>query len=239
MKITVAACQQPLQEPLSEATVKLLLERKADFICLPEHYPLRKEIGTLAEAAADYERRKQYLSGLSLELATVVVGGTLTEKTESGFYNTCYVFDRGKEVGFYRKINPTPREVAAGVLRGDEFKMFLIRDLRVGVLICADVLDMRSFEELASLQCQIAFIPTASPLRAGESIEEKFERDRTIFIEGARKMKCPVVKTCGIGTTFGHPIQGRSLIATPQAIVARAEPHQEDQQLVLVAELSL
>jgi predicted amidohydrolase len=219
--------------------LKLLQEKKTDFVCLPEHYPLKKELRTLAEAAADYEERKQYLSDLSARMESVVVGGTLTETTTSGFYNTCYVFENGKEVGFYRKINPTPREMAAGVLRGDEFKMFLIRGLRVGVLICADVLEMRSFEELASLECQIAFVPTASPLRSGESIEEKFERDRTIFLEGARKMRCPLVKTCGIGTTFGHPLQGRSLIAIPDRIVVRAEPDQEEQKLVLFAELRI
>jgi predicted amidohydrolase len=239
MKITVAACQQPLHEPLSAATLKLLQEKQTDFVCLPEHYPLRKEIGSLTEAAADYDTRKQYLSGVSSAIQSVVVGGTITETASSGYYNTCYVFEEGKEVGFYRKINPTSREMAAGVLRGDEFKMFSIRGLRVGVLICADVLDMRSFEELASLECQVAFIPTASPLRSGESVEEKFKRDRAIFLEGARKMRCPLVKTCGVGTTFGHPIQGRSLIATPDRIIARAEPDQEDQQLILFAELTI
>ena len=239
MKVTVASCQQPLDQPLSASTLKLLKDKRADFIGLPEHYPLKKEFEALAEAAAHFDSRKQYLTELSAELQTVVVGGTLTEKTSSGFYNTCYVFESGNEVGFYRKMNPTPREIAAGVLRGEEFKMFLIRGLKIGVLICADVLEMRSFEELGLLQCQVAFIPTASPLREGESLDAKLERDRTIFLEGARKMNCPLVKTCGVGTTFGHPLQGRSLIATPNGIIARAEPDQENEQLVLFADLEI
>jgi hypothetical protein len=92
---------------------------------------------------------------------------------------------------------------------------------------------------MASLGCQITFAPTASPFRAGESLQEKYERDRTIFLEGARRMGCPIIKTCGAGTTFGHPIQGRSLIATPEKIIARAEPHQETSSLLLTAVLDV
>jgi predicted amidohydrolase len=236
-KMIVAACQQPLHEPLTKETLQTLRNSKAEFVGLPEHYPLPKEIRTLEEAASIFERRKEYLSDLSHKLKCVMVGGTLTEKTDRGFYNTCYVFDSGEEVGFYRKVHPTPREVEAGVLKGEEFKIFYVRNVKIGVLICADVLNLSSFDELASLQCQLTFIPTASPLRKGESIQDKLERDRSIFLEGSRKMNCPVVKTCGVGTTFGHPLQGRSLIATPEKIVARAEPDQENQQLLLITEL--
>jgi omega-amidase len=239
MKVRVAACQQALHEPISEETAQRLNDFRADFVCLPEHYPLAKEILDLPQAAARLEQRKAYLSELSRELPAVVIGGTLTERVENGFYNTCYVFDHGAEAGFYRKVHPTAGEVARGVLSGSEFKIFNLRGLKIGVLICADVLNIRSFEELSSLGCQITFIPTASPYREGESVEEKFERDRWIFLEGARKLGCPVVKTCGVGTTFGHRIQGRSLIATPEKIVARAEPHQEDQSLLLLAELEI
>lgn len=239
MKVRIVACQQPLHEELSEESLLQIRSWRADFVCLPEHYPLAQDIRDLQEAAARYAERKAYLAFLSEELHAVIVGGTLTEPVDNGYYNTCYVFEGGHEIGFYRKIHPTDREQAAGVLRGDELKVFDLRNLRVGVLICADVLSPRSFEELASRQCQITFIPTASPLREGDTVETKYERDRLIFLEGARIMNCPLVKTCGVGTTFGHPLQGRSLIATPQTIVARAEPHQEDSPLLLFAELEL
>ena len=239
MKVRVAACQQALHEPLSAETIDRLLVFQPQFVCLPEHYPLAKEITDLSQAAEKFEQRKFYLSELSRTLPSAVIGGTLTEQAANGFYNTCYVFDQGAQIGFYRKVNPTAGEVARGVLSGSEFKIFEIRGLRIGVLICADVLNERSFDELSSLDCQLTFIPTASPYREGESVETKFERDRAIFLEGARKLGCPVVKTCGVGTTFGHRIQGRSLIVTPEEIVARAEPAQEDQSLLLLAELQI
>jgi len=237
MKVRVAACQQNLQETLSEASISELQSFKPDFICLPEHYPLAAEIKNLQEAADRFAERKQYLSDVSSTLQTIVVGGTLTEPTADGYYNTCYVFDRGQEVGSYRKVNPTSREQSAGTLRGSEFKIFELAGLRVGVLICADVLFQESFEHLAALRCQLTFVPTASPYRPGESTEEKYQRDRSIFLEGARKMGCPIVKTCGVGTTFGHPIQGRSLITTTDDILIRAEPHQEQSSLILKAVL--
>lgn len=237
MKIRVAACQQPLHEPLSDALLEQL--HGLDFICLPEHYPLASEIRNLEEAASRFQQRKEYLSGLSAKLRAVVVGGTLTERTAGGYYNTCYLFEVGREIGSYRKVNPTPREMSAGVLRGDEFKAFEVRGLRVGVLICADVLNERSFDILRGLDCSITFVPTASPYRSTDTVEDKLERDRSIFLEGAKKMKCPIVKTCGVGTTFGHRLQGRSLIATPERILARAEPQQEDAPLLLTAELDI
>jgi len=238
-KVRVAACQQSLQEPISEKMLAELQTWKPDFVCLPEHYPLAAEIKNLEQAADRFPERKQHLKDLSRTLDTVVVGGTLTEPTEAGYYNTCYVFDRGDEAGFYRKVNPTSREQSAGTLRGSEFKIFELLGLRIGVLICADVLFTESFEQLAALRCQITFVPTASPYKPGESTAEKYERDHSIFLEGARKLNCPVIKTCGVGTTFGHRIQGRSLITTPEKILIRAEPHQEHSSLILTAELDL
>jgi len=239
MKIKVAACQQPLHESISAATLRQLQDFSPDFVCLPEHYPLAKEIQSISQAADFFPTRKQYLQTLSQELPTILIGGTLTERASDGFYNTCFVFERGREIGYYRKVYPTSREQEAGVLKGTEFKIFDLHGIRAGVLICADVLYERSFEEMASLGCQIVFVPTASPFRAGESVQDKFERDHSIFVEGARKLGCPVIKTCCVGTTFGHPVQGRSLIATPMGIVARAEPHQEQEGLVLFAQLEI
>jgi omega-amidase len=239
MKIRVAACQQALDQPLSEDQIAALRDYRPDFICLPEHYPLPKEVMSLQQAADLFETRKQYLQSLSLLVRTVWIGGTLTESTPKGFYNTCYIFDSGQEVGFYRKVNPTAREQEVGVLKGDEFKIFDLRGIRTGVLICADVLYENSFEEMSSLRCQIVFIPTASPYRAGESVDEKFSRDRSIFLEGARKLGCPVVKVCGVGDTFGHPIQGRSLIATPMGILKRAEPQEEQTSLIFLEEVDI
>lgn len=239
MKIRVAACQQPLHEELSVETLDQIKQAHPDFVCLPEHYPLLKTITNLKEAAALYLERKNYLAALSLRMDAVLVGGTLTEKTADGYYNTCYVFESGNEIGSYRKVHPTVRERAAGVLEGSEFKVFEIRGLRVGVLICADVLNAKSFDEMAAMKCQITFIPTASPFRPAESAEEKFERDRSIFLEGAKRMNCPLIKTCGVGTTFGHPIQGRSLIATPERIVARVRPDRENKNVLLIADLEI
>jgi omega-amidase len=239
MKARVAACQQTLKDPLSDAMISQLQEFNPHFVCLPEHYPLAEDIQNLEQAANRFPERKHYLSEISRNLDTVVIGGTLTEKTAGGYYNTCYVFDRGDEVGFYRKVNPTSREQSAGVRPGNEFKIFELNQLRVGVLICADVLFPASFSKLAALGGQIIFVPTASPYRPGESVEEKFERDRMIFLEGSKAAGAPLIKTCGVGTTFGHPIQGRSLIVTPEKIVARAEPYQENSPLILTAELDL
>lgn len=240
MRVKVAACQRFLDQPVDPNTCNFLVGQGAQFVCLPEHYPLPERVRDVREAAGLFDERYRYLEGLSRELRMVVVGGTLTEKSEAGFYNTCYVFDSGEELGYYRKVHPTEKEMSAGVMPGEGIKVVEARGVPIGVLICADVLDPGSFDVLAGLGCRIAFVPTASPYREGEPAEEKYERDRSIFLEGARTMGCPVVKSCGVGTILGkHRLQGRSLIATPDRIVARSEPHQEESELLLIAELEV
>src|SRR5687767_2672428 len=98
LKIRVAACQQALDEELTKDTLDQLRSFSPDFVSLPEHYPLPKALQNIQQAAALFDERKLYLQSLSIELSTVLIGGTLTELTPEGYYNTCYVFDRGEEV---------------------------------------------------------------------------------------------------------------------------------------------
>ena len=62
---------------------------------------------------------------------------------------------------------------------------------------------------------------------------EKYKRDNDIYVAGARAASSYVVKTCGIGTLFGKPLQGRSLIASPWGVVRRIEPHSENTACIL------
>ena len=68
-----------------------------------QHYPLALEIQNLEQAADRFSERKGYLSEISQTLDTVLIGGTLTEKTSDGYYNTCYVFDRGQRSRILQK----------------------------------------------------------------------------------------------------------------------------------------
>ena len=65
MRIRAVACQQPLHEPISEQTLLRIGEYAADFVCLPEHYPLAKQIHNLEQAASMYTKRKNYLANVS------------------------------------------------------------------------------------------------------------------------------------------------------------------------------
>ncbi len=239
MMIRVAVCQQRLHENLGDDVLRRIMGAQPHFLCLPEHYPLPKHVKNIKQAADLFDERKQYLCEISKKTQTVLIGGTLTEPVDGGFHNTCYVFSNGVEAGFYRKVYPTEREIEAGVIPGKDFCVFDLQGVRAGVLICADVLFERSYTEMASRKCAMTFVPTASPFRSGETVEQKFERDHSIFVEGAKKLRGPMIKTCGVGSTFGHPIQGRSLIATPAGILTRAEPHQENDPLLLIADLEV
>jgi predicted amidohydrolase len=154
-------------------------------------------------------------------------------------FNTCFVFERGREVARYRKRWLMPGEERAGVTAGREPIVVDVRGFRLGLMICADVLHEESYLEMASLRPEIICVPTNSPFRPEDPIAEKLERDQTYFVEGARRSGAWVVKACTVGRIFGRPVQGRSLVAGPRGVVARVPYDREGKACLLTADLEV
>lgn len=233
MLVKVVAAQIDLGQRLSLEQNLLIFKQKPDFLCLPEYFLVEKTMPDFARAALMIKENLAYLQSLSEALATCLVGGSVVEADNDSLYNSCYVYNRGKPAGRYRKLNPVDGETDKGILPGDKLFTTDIEGIRVAVLICADALNMGIFERLAEQQIDIIFIPTTSPYREGESKLEKFKRDNDIYVRGANISSSYIVKCCGIGTLFGKPLQGRSLIASPWGLLRRIEPHAENSSSIL------
>jgi predicted amidohydrolase len=152
-------------------------------------------------------------------------------------FNTCYIFDKGKEIGHYRKINLFYRELGR-ITPGIENKVIEVQGIRVGLMICADALSDTAWEGTAKLKPQIIFIPTFSPYKE-ETVQSKFIRDEEIYVSGAKFCDCPVIKTCCIGTFKDTRLQGRSLAATPDGIIWRVQPEDEDKPAIRILDINL
>jgi predicted amidohydrolase len=233
MMITVTAMQLPLGLGITLEDKLHLIRRRPDVLCLPEYSFVCPSDRDYSDGDALLEDRLAALADLSRELACAVIGGTLPHRVVGGYANIATVFNRGAVVGSYQKVNPYGREEQRGIIPGSEFRVFDIEGVRVGVLICADVLSKDSFAAMGRLGAEVIFVPTVSPRRDDDTVFEKDRRDASIFVAGAQRARAYVVKTCGVGTLFGHRLQGRSGIFAPWGIVSRVAPDSEDKKLTL------
>ncbi len=121
--------------------ILMTFENKADVVCFPEFYPCTGE---------------KQLAQKAKELGLTIIAG-LIEETPKGCYNTATIFDRtGNIVGRQRKKYPTLTEVERdGILAGDGYAIFTIKDARFGLVVCADMPFFRDWEALLAQRADI------------------------------------------------------------------------------------
>jgi predicted amidohydrolase len=237
--LKIAAVQRRMGSPLSAETFDELRGKGAEVACLPEYFFVPTGTRRLVDAAPLRGEILERLQEYSRRLGGVLVGGTLVEEENGRFFNACHVFDDGRHVGVYRKMHLTEPERESGLTPGEGSQVLRVRDFSLGLLICADVLYLESFRQIAALKPELIAIPTDSPYREDDTVERKFARDRDIFVTGARLARAFVLKTCGVGELLGHKLQGRSLICSPKGVLARVEPDKEMLEQTLIAQITL
>jgi len=197
-------------------------------LVLPEYFWVRPADRDHRDSAAHARQDLDLMARLSTEEPWVLVGGTFVERNEGDvYYNACPVFQDGREIGRYRKIHLMPGEARHGISPGSGFQLVEALGLRLAPVICADVLYPDTFNDVARLHPSLILAPMSSPLLPGDTPEAKDKRDRDIFLRGAGRAGAPIVKAGGVGHLFQRPLQGRSLVATPGAILFRTPFDQE------------
>lgn len=239
MLIKVAAVQSRLGSPLSLESKLHIFKQRPDFVCLPEYCLVGPNEPDFSRSALGAKDNLEYLKTLSVEFSTCLIGGSVVEGGHDALYNSSYIFCRGESMGRYRKLNPVDGEMNKGILPGDKLYTVEIEATKIALLICADALNIELFRILGEREVDIIFIPTTSPLRPAESKSEKHKRDQDIYLAAARMACAYVVKTCAVGTLFGKPLQGRSLIASPWDIIKRVPYYAETDPTLLTAILDI
>jgi len=239
MIISVAALQYPLGGPITLEDQLHLFRRKPDFLCLPEYFPVRPSDNSHADVSSRIAPLQRALARLSRDLACTVIGGTMPHPVNGGYANISTVYHRGVRVGEYQKVNPVGREEERGIIPGKDYRVFDVNGVRIGILICADVLKSASFEKMRELGAEIIFAPTISPYRDNDTVFDKLRRDTDIFVAGSQTARAYVVKTCGIGTIYSSPLQGRSGVFAPWGVLSRVPPDAEDQKMILTEYLDI
>lgn len=217
--------------------MKILERERPDIVALPEYYFVSPDDDSVIASSFRRDEIVAVLRDLSSSLESVLVGGSLVEHIDGGLYNRCYILDAGRIAGHYDKIHPFDNEGRGLIKGGNEYKVFDVRGMKIGILICADALYPGSFGNIRGLRPDLVFIPTTSPHRPGERRREKFARDRRVFASGAAGAGCPIFKVCASGSIAGHRLQGRSLVAFPDRIVWRIEPEFEHRSALVVVRI--
>jgi predicted amidohydrolase len=214
-------------------------ERDIDMLVLPEYFWVRPGDADHRQAAAHFAEDLAALAALSREEDWLIVGGTVVEADGDTHHNACPVFHGGVELARYRKIHLMPGEARHGLTPGERFVIVETAGLRVAPVICADVLYPDTFDRVSALEPDLILAPMSSPHRPDDSERDKDARDREIFLQGAIRAGAPIVKAGGMGTLFGRPLQGRSLVATPTGIIFRTPFDEESERRTWTVDVPL
>jgi len=210
------------------------LGRASNTLIFPEYFTFHegvKSIDDFMEVSADTLKKLFRLSMEEDMAGTMIVGGTILFPLEDRLFNAAPVIHNGVLIGQYFKRNLFLKE-ALFLSRGNSDLVIehpVTRD-NWGFLTCADVKNPDYFSAYDGRARYLA-IPVASPFLPGDTDEARLARDLSIFQDGAAKSRAVVFKACLTGHTGSidsHSpvnsgrVQGRSLIATAEAVLLRA-----------------
>ncbi len=146
------------------------------FITFPEWFTLPLlSIGERLAPAEAMDALVNHLPEFKSELAEMasryditIIGGSTAERTESGFYNTCFVFLKDGSIHRQPKIHPTPDEKAVwNIIGASELGTIPTEHGPIAVQICYD----SEFPELTRRQidlgARLLFVPYATDARTG------------------------------------------------------------------------
>ncbi|MDY6935592.1 MAG: carbon-nitrogen hydrolase family protein [Spirochaetota bacterium] len=234
-RVRVALIQKQLGIRITHKDADEIRSFRPHFVCFPEYFFVNKKIGTNLQTIHNFKKQRNRIKTLSKCLNTVVIGGTTPEISGGEIYNTSFVFDNGRLLGYYRKRNLYFTEHEA-ITPGDSYNVFSSYGIKFGILICADVFKDDGFLAMRGLGARIVFIPTYSPKRI-ETPEEKFKRDVDIFVHGASISDAVIVKVCGVKSEFRDFLQARSLIADKNEVLYRVNPDEEEKEMIIKKEI--
>lgn len=236
-KVVVVQCETGKQLSLEENL--MIFKQRPSFVVLPEYFNVNPRLRDTERNTAEGHEWLKYCQTLSERFETTLIAGTAVESDGQRFYNTSIVFKNGERIGSYRKRNPTVNERKYHINPGGESTVIEVGDVRISILICADVLRPENFEHLRPLKPDIVFIPTVSPYIPNETIKQKFARDEQLFVAGSQACGAYCVKCCGVGTLWSGKLQGRSLVSAPWGIMQRVSPENEDKTRIFSVVLDI
>lgn len=209
----------------TDRALKLLANVKCELMVLPELFNTGYNFSTRAQLAKVAEKiprghTTQKLIEFSKDKDMCIVAGIAEEKGGK-FYNSAVVID-GKFLGVYRKVH-----LFAGEKRlfepGNRFRVFPVRGIKLGVMICFDWYFPESARTLTLMGADIVAHPAALVLSyCPDFIRTRCYENRIFCITSDRT-----------GSEKGLKFKGMSQITSPEGeILYRASKNREETKIL-------
>lgn len=206
----------------AEILAEKALKDGAEIVLFPEYFSYT-EINE-----EETNKTLNFLKNISREYSAVLIGNAVVE--DKGLRNRAFIYDSGEVVGFQDKMHPTEVEKSLGVVAGDRLRIFELRNAKLCILVCADILYPEICRVAGLKGVDIAFNPVVS-LKYSELPGRKFRY--CLYFTRAFDNGYALVKAGGFGRTFtGNIAVGRSLIVTFEGIVSEAKDEECEEALV-------
>jgi predicted amidohydrolase len=227
----IAACQLPdirrnlpLALSLIETSVTDATRQGAQLVCFPECFlqGYAADIGYVSDVALDlasseFKRILRSLKGLE---PTIVIG-TIERKGHS-FFNSAVVVEHGELIGCYRKTHLLEGEQAV-FSPGDQYPVFNVGGVKVGVNICYDLNFRDSVEAVALAGAQLVACPCNNMMRRVTAEKLKHVHNE-IRSQRAREARVWLLSSDVVGERDGRVSYGPTAVINPVGIVIDQVP---------------
>lgn len=210
-------------------TCEIIAKTSADFICFPEYFTIPADYKKRGKTVEDAWKEATIptinaLKRVSKKFEGYIIGGSVVERDGKEYYNTCYVFKDGKIVAKYRKMSPIKEELEMGIKPGDNVVSVETEFGRFGILICADCLNNKVVDMVASTN-DIIFLPISltdpsHPRVEGHPISERIAKEYGVL----------VVKVSRVANGIGV----KSVVMSPTGIIKEVTNCCKEELMIVV-----
>jgi omega-amidase len=217
----------------AKKTVLKAAENKPSLIALPEYFSVPNCMTDFTDAKRISQetcaKTLTFLKEISKTIGNIyLLGGSVLEEDNGKYYNTSTLWQDGKLLAKYKKINPIQAEVKAGVAKGT-VPLVVDTDIgKIGMIVCADSFDPELVKKVAAMGAEIMTLPVAAmgthPVVQGHPLTEKIARDYGVFL-------------LKVGNVCSSMRGGRSAIIAPWGVLGEVSDAPEDS--ILEADLDM
>ncbi|MGA9172648.1 MAG: carbon-nitrogen family hydrolase [Thermoactinomyces sp.] len=184
---------------------------KPDIIVLPELWNTGYDLARLDEIAdPDGSETKKLMQNLAKKYQVHIVAGSIANKTDSGFYNTLYAFDKqGVQVGEYSKAHRFRLMDEDQYLQaGHHMGLFTLENLPCAGVICYDIRFPEWTRKAALNGAELLFVPAEWP-------KPRLDHWRQLLLTRAIENQWFVIACNRAGSDPNNVFAGHSIVIDP------------------------
>ncbi|MDW7976126.1 MAG: carbon-nitrogen hydrolase family protein [Leptospiraceae bacterium] len=203
---------------------------RSDFLILPSFFYSDQNVKQILELKEKTQNAVDWLLKLSQSYKGVIIGGSVVQVHEGKLYHSTPIIYDENIVDWYQKrfLN---QEETSFFTAGSDIGMFMLNNIRFGVLIGEEIQNIKLIEELKNNQIHLIFNPNANP-DEGKDEEALLQYENDTYLKPAKELDISIVNCDATGSFLGKKLLGRSLLATPKGISWRVLSNDLNKQIL-------